>query len=167
MSAASSRPACTNGPINGIPLCVCLRWSCSAARLVGTVAYMSPEQMTGEAVTAASDIYSFGIVLFEMATGGLPFDTGHLIHAAVQRVSGEGVTVRSLVPDIDPRWEYAINRCLRKDPERRFSSAAELADCFRMGVWRIPRPNWTRREWIGAGAGAGTSLGAAGGYWVW
>ena len=81
-----------------------------AGQVTGTVAYMSPEQMIGGAVTAASDIYSFGIVLFEMATGKLPFDDRHVINAAVQRASGEGTAVRSLVPDLDSRWDSAIAR---------------------------------------------------------
>jgi tetratricopeptide (TPR) repeat protein len=133
--------------------------------LVGTVAYMSPEQMRSGAITPASDIYSFGIVLFEMATGKLPFDESHLINAAVQRVSGGGIAVRSLAPDIDARWEAAIEKCLQTEPRRRFASAADLADWFREDAWRLPRLHWTRREWIGAGAATGASVLAGGWYW--
>jgi eukaryotic-like serine/threonine-protein kinase len=107
--------------------------------LAGTVAYMAPEQLTGGAVTAASDIYSFGIVLFEMAAGTRPFDDSHLIRAAVQRVSGETARrLRSLTPNIDARWEAAIVRCLERDPRRRFRSAAELAGWFREDRLRFP-----------------------------
>jgi eukaryotic-like serine/threonine-protein kinase len=134
--------------------------------LAGTVAYMSPEQMTGGIVTKASDIYSFGIVLFEMATGKLPFDDEHMIHAAVQRVSGEGVTVRSLAPDIDRRWEWAIAKCLERDPERRFPSAGDMAEWFRADAWRMPRL-WTRRDWVRAALAAGAPVVAGSGYWIW
>ena len=135
--------------------------------LVGTVAYMSPEQLRGATVAAASDIYSFGIVLFEMATGRRPFDDRHVINAAVQRVSGEGVAARSLVPDLDSHWAAAIERCLQKDPARRFASAADLADWFRQDRWRLPRLYWTRRQWIRASAGAAVLAAATVDAWMW
>ena len=138
-----------------------------SGRIVGTLAYMSPEQISGGTVTTASDIYSFGVVLFEMATGKLPFDGRRVIHAAVQRASGERPTARSLDPSIDPQWDAAITRCLQNDPARRFHSAVELADWFRGGTWRAPRLYWTRRQWVRAGLSTGT-VGAAGAfYWTW
>jgi eukaryotic-like serine/threonine-protein kinase len=122
----------------------------------GTTAYMSPEQLTGEGITTASDIYSFGIVFFEMASGQLPFDDQDLIRSAMQRASGEGRSVRSLVPKIDSRWEAAIDRCLKRAPEARFGSAGDLASFLRGNPW-IPA-NWTRREWIRASVTAGITL---------
>src|SRR5215813_5734533 len=80
-------------------------------QIAGTVAYMSPEQLQGGTITPASDIYSFGIVLFEMATGQLPFDERRVIHSAMQRADPQTVSVRALAPDVDPRWEQAILRC--------------------------------------------------------
>ena len=136
-------------------------------QIAGTVAYMSPEQLTGGTLTSASDIYSFGIVLFEMATGQLPFDDRHVIHSAMQRASDHAVAIRPLAPDIDPRWETAISHCLRKDPEKRFRSASELADCFRHSAWRMPMRYWTRREWVGASLAAGVPAVTGAGLWVW
>src|SRR5437667_9586575 len=98
--------------------------------------------MTGGAITPASDIYSFGIVLFEMATGRLPFDDRHLVQSAWQRASESGLAVRSLVPNIDARWEAAIKRCLKKEARDRFRSAADLAAWFGGGSWTRPRL-WT------------------------
>jgi serine/threonine protein kinase len=99
--------------------------------LAGTIAYMSPEQLAEGVITPASDIYSFGIVLYEMATGQLPFDGKHVIQSAVQRATGEAARARSLAPDIDPRWETAIDRCLKHNPEERWASMAEVAGVFR------------------------------------
>jgi eukaryotic-like serine/threonine-protein kinase len=135
-------------------------------RLAGTLAYMSPEQLRGERLTAASDIYSFGVVLFEMATGSLPFDDRDLIKAAMLKASGEPIPVRRKAPDIDHRWESAIERCLEKDPARRFESAAALSTWFTdrrwFDVWR-----WTTREWIGAAAALVLTIALAFAGWTW
>lgn len=133
----------------------------SNARIAGTVGYMSPEQLRGAEITAASDIYSFGIVLFEMASGKLPFDERHIINSAIQRASGQIPWIRSEVPGIDARWEQAIVRCLQPEPAQRFATAADLADHFRGKRWSIPRPQATRRWSIALAAAA---LAAIGGY---
>ena len=131
----------------------------------GTVAYMSPEQLRGEGITAASDIYALGIVYFEMATGRLPFDDRDLIRSAMQRVSGESRTVLSLAARVDPRWASAIERCLRTEPEKRFHSAEEVADRLR-GNWWMPK-HWTRREWIRASVTAALVVASLIVLWVW
>jgi len=135
-------------------------------RLAGTLAYMSPEQLRGEQLTAASDIYSFGVVLFEMATGSLPFDDRDLIKAAMLKASGEPIPVRRKAPDIDHRWESAIERCLQKDPARRFESADALSTWFTdrrwFDVWR-----WTAREWMGVAAALAATFALAFVGWTW
>jgi tetratricopeptide (TPR) repeat protein len=128
----------------------------------GTIAYMSPEQLAGGKITPASDIYSYGIVFFEMATRQLPFDDRDLIHSAMQRASGEGRSVRSLAPKIDSRWEAAIDRCLQRAPEARFRSAGELAKFLRGNR----RDSWTPREWVRACVAAGVTLTCAMGLWI-
>lgn len=123
-------------------------------QMAGTLGYMSPEQLTGGTVTAASDIYSFGIVLFEMAAGKLPFDGTHVINSAVQRASGQIPWIRNEVPDIDPRWESAIGRCLQPEPAKRFGSAAEIVEHFARPAFRNPFAGFApRRSWLAA-AGA-------------
>ena len=68
-------------------------------RVAGTLAYMSPEQLAGDRVTTASDIYSFGIVLFEMACGRRPFDDSDVIKSAMLRASGPPASARTLRAD--------------------------------------------------------------------
>jgi len=135
-------------------------------RLAGTLAYMSPEQLRGERITAASDIYSFGIVLFEMATGSLPFDDRDLIKAAMLKASGEPIPVRQKAPDIDDRWESAIERCLEKDPARRFASAAALSTWFSERRW-FDAWRWTASEWVRAAAVAVVAMVMATAGWTW
>ncbi len=129
--------------------------------IVGTAAYMSPEQLSGQTITIASDIYTLGILMFEMVTGQLPFDEHHLLHSAMQRAAGDAPSARQLAPDLDQRWDDAIARCLKRVPEQRWRSAGEAAahlDGSGM-AFRPPR-YWSRRQWIQAGATA-TISGAA------
>jgi tetratricopeptide (TPR) repeat protein len=127
--------------------------------LAGTVAYMSPEQLAGQEVTAASDIYSFGIVLYEMATGRLPFDSRHIVHSAMQRAGDSVPDARAVRADLDPRWAAVIGRCLQRDPSRRFSNIGEAAAYLRSSPWRPSPAYWTRRQWIRTGAVAGAGAG--------
>jgi serine/threonine protein kinase len=135
-------------------------------RLAGTLAYMSPEQMAGDAVAPAWDIYAFGIVLFEMASGGRPFDERDLFQAIMLRRARPQVAIRTRVPDIDRRWEGAIDRCLQHDPRRRFTSAGELAAWFR-GGWLRPVRYWTTQDWARSTAAACAIAVTAGGGWMW
>ncbi|HYL05379.1 MAG TPA: serine/threonine-protein kinase, partial [Thermoanaerobaculia bacterium] len=97
------------------------------ATLVGSPAYMSPEQVTGDEVTTASDVYSFGVVLYEMVTGSLPFTGESAFRVALKRLEESPRSPRATVPDLDRRWEETILGCLQRDPRRRYESAAEVA----------------------------------------
>jgi tetratricopeptide (TPR) repeat protein len=126
------------------------------SRIAGTVAYMSPEQLAGERLTPASDIYSFGIVLCEMATGRLPFDDTHIIQAAMQRASETGPDIRALAPRLSTAWVAVIARCLQRDPARRFASAVDVPRRLRPG-WRPPMADWSRRQWAKAAIAGGAA----------
>jgi tRNA A-37 threonylcarbamoyl transferase component Bud32 len=90
----------------------------------GTPAYMAPEQLAGVEVTFRSDLYSLGIVLYELFTGKPPFSEERDFRQAQQSAPAP---VSSLVPDIDPKVEQAIARCLQTDPANRPGSAMAVA----------------------------------------
>ncbi len=102
----------------------------TAAAVLGTPAYIAPEQVAGGEITPAVDIYAFGIVLYEMVTGKLPFTADTALGIAVKRLTESPIPPRTHLPGIDPRWESAILRCLERDPARRFQTALEVADAL-------------------------------------
>lgn len=95
--------------------------------IVGTPEYMSPEQLDSHRVDARSDLYSLGVVMFELATGRLPFTGETAMAIAMQHLSNAAPLLRSVRPDA-PAWlERILARCLEKSPAKRYESAAELA----------------------------------------
>jgi predicted Ser/Thr protein kinase len=89
----------------------------------GTPAYMSPEQLRGEAVTAKSDIYALGLVLYELFTGKRPYDAGSVQQLIDMQQSMHLTSVTSMAADVDPAVEKVIRRCLDPDPMRRPANA--------------------------------------------
>ncbi len=93
--------------------------------IVGTPAYMSPEQVRGGPVGPASDLYALGVVLFEMRTGQLPFPAATPRAAALAHLTMDPRRPGTLAP-VEAHWEETILRLLAKDPARRFASAREV-----------------------------------------
>ncbi len=104
-----------------------------ALGMVGTSAYISPEQVEGRDVTASSDIYSLGVVLYEMVTGVKPFLCDTALATAVMRLNKEPASPRVHRPDLDGRWERAILRCLRVSPGERFATVDEVVAVLTKG----------------------------------
>ncbi len=89
---------------------------------VGTLAYMAPEQLTGAEVTPATDVYAFGLVLYEAVTGVKPWDPSLPFGGVAQRLSGPPPSPRTYVSDLPASWDEAIQRCLQVDPKDRFAT---------------------------------------------
>ncbi len=94
---------------------------------VGTAGYMSPEQVQGQDVDHRSDIFSFGVVLYELVTGGLPFRGVHETALAYEIVNVDPPPMSSVKPDTDPTLDAIVLECLEKDPNERTQSARQVA----------------------------------------
>jgi eukaryotic-like serine/threonine-protein kinase len=113
--------------------------------LVGTPAYMAPEQSEPGEITAAADIYALGLIMYEMLAGYPPFDAGPTPMATVLlRKDVPPRPLRERLPDVDPAWEITIHRCLELEPEDRFPRALDVVASLR-GERPPRRPPKARR----------------------
>ena len=96
------------------------------ASVLGTAHYISPEQAQGKDLTPASDLYSLGIVMYEAATGKLPFDGPDAVSVAMKQVQEAPVLPSEIKPDIDPGLEAIIMKAMAKNPSERFATAMEM-----------------------------------------
>ena len=133
--------------------------------VLGTAAYMSPEQVRGEKLDARTDLFSFGLVLYEMATGRQAFTggTAQALHDGI--LKGEPKSVLQLRSDLPPRLEAIVTRCLQKNRELRYQHAAKI----RPDLEKVKREaeNPLRRRWprLAAAAIVVAALVAGGLYW--
>lgn len=99
--------------------------------ILGTPFYMAPEQLELETATPSTDIYTFGLVIYEMVTGTLPFLAQSTLQTVFRRVREDPASPRDHVPDLDSVWEKTILRCLARDPKDRFRQADDI--CAALG----------------------------------
>jgi serine/threonine-protein kinase len=133
--------------------------------IAGTPAYMAPEQLAGRDISARSDIYALGLVLFELFTGKRAFDAKTINDLIVQQSSGPTATPTALMTTLDPTIERAILRCLETDPARRPASPLSVAAALPGGdplaaalaAGETPSP-----EMVAAAGGEQSSLSVAG-----
>jgi eukaryotic-like serine/threonine-protein kinase len=97
-----------------------------AGQVIGTIQYMSPEQIEGKEADARSDVFALGAVFYEMATGRRPFEGKSQISVASAILEKDPAPVRQLQPLTPPAFERVVSTCLQKNPEERFQSARDI-----------------------------------------
>jgi predicted Ser/Thr protein kinase len=112
--------------------------------VLGTSNYLSPEQARGASVTAATDVYSLGIVLYELLTAEVPFPGENFVAVAMKHINEPSPDVLEKRPDVPIRLAGAIDRALAKDPEERFASMGDLATELRQTLVDMADPDAER-----------------------
>jgi beta-lactam-binding protein with PASTA domain/predicted Ser/Thr protein kinase len=140
--------------------------------IMGTAQYLSPEQAQGFAVSAASDLYSIGVILYELLTGVVPFEGESAVAIAFKQVSAEPRPPSELNPSLPPSLDAVVLRALAKDPAQRYADADELIAALQREREALPAyagaPAAGRHEYRAAavappGPGTGSMLLATGG----
>ena len=98
--------------------------------MMGTIVYMAPEQFERGEASVASDIYSLGLVMFEVVTGRRPFADDIPFAEATKRLRQPAAPARTLVPDLDLTWDTTISRCLALDPKDRFETVQHIGEAL-------------------------------------
>ena len=102
--------------------------------VVGTAAYLAPEQARGEEATPAADVYALGVVLYQLLTGRLPYEGGSLAEMAIRRENERPLPPTSYDGEIPEALSTAVLKALESDPRQRYSSARSLSDGLRRGI---------------------------------
>ncbi|MGB5872213.1 MAG: protein kinase [Bacteroidota bacterium] len=119
---------------------------------IGTLSYMSPEQIQGEQADARSDIFSFGVVLYEMLTGRMPFRGEHEAATVYSIVNEDPEPIEKYIPEISAELRHILAKTLEKEPEDRYQSATDLVVDLRRLKKHSSRVSKIRRGQV-AGAG--------------
>ena len=131
--------------------------------IVGTPEYLSPEQARGEAVDTRSDLYTVGLIVYEMLAGTLPFSTGTPVETVMQRIVRPPPSLAKARPDL-PRWlQLFVDRLLKLNPAHRFATAQDALSALE--TRRVPRAPVDRRRAVFASVFVLALAGAAAWFW--
>lgn len=136
---------------------------------IGTVGYMAPEQIEGKAADARSDVFSLGVLIFELLTGQQPFSGDSTWAVMAATMGGEVPAIGGLRPETPPELARIVTRCLSRRPEERYPSAREVADdliALRSKATAVPSPPRSRLAQAGIAAAVIVALAGAGSF-VW
>lgn len=115
--------------------------------VMGSVHYFSPEQARGEGANATSDIYSTGIVLYEMLTGRVPYDGDNPVAVAMQHLHATPIPIQNLAPDVPPALVRVCMKAMEKNPAQRYQTARDMAADIRAALENRPeRPVYPEKE---------------------
>ncbi len=148
----------------------------NTGEFLGTPRYMAPEQVEGKQVDHRADLYAFGLILYEMVTGDVPFHAETALQLMFKRIREEPVSPRQFNPDLPDYLAKVILKCLERDPEQRYQSAREIlgdleagrapATSARVSI-AVPGVAFSlRRGWLIA-AVVMVALAIGGGAWLW
>ena len=138
----------------------------STGTVLGTFAYMAPEQVEGKAADARADIFAFGTVLYEMATGQRAFEGDSQAKLTASILAHDPPRPSSVQASLPPAFDHVVRRCLAKDPDERWQSARDVLFELRWiseSVRNVPRASRRSRLTVAVAAVALTTAGAAGG----
>jgi len=108
--------------------------------IMGTAQYLSPEQAQGHTVSTSSDLYSIGVILYELLTGAVPFDGDTAVAIAFKQVSAQPPAPSAINPAVPPALDEIVLRALAKDPADRYKSAEEFIAALREVRGQLPAP---------------------------
>jgi serine/threonine protein kinase len=116
--------------------------------VLGTAAYLAPEQARGEPAGPASDMYALGVVAYQLLAGRLPYDAGSLTDLARLQESGPPPRLDELEPDVPPALALAVGQALHRDPEQRYPDAAAMEEALRAGLTGRAPAGSTEATWV-------------------
>jgi eukaryotic-like serine/threonine-protein kinase len=148
LERGSERALVTDFGIAGAMQTNTLSWD---GRVMGNAHYVSPEQAVGEPLDARSDLYSLGIAGYYALTGRLPFDAETSAEVVAQQLNATAPAITSVAPSVPPRLAAAVERCLHKEPIRRYRNAESFAEAIDLAfehAKEIPAP---LRVWLSQG----------------
>jgi serine/threonine protein kinase len=129
--------------------------------VVGTATYMSPEQAADEPLDGRSDVYSLGVVLFEMLTGRPPFEADTMVAIALKHINEPTPSLREINPGVPPVLEQVVFKAMEKWPEDRYQTASEFGRALQAALTEVDSQQKVLHQPATAGAGAQASTASA------